>query len=127
MENLFEEDKIEYNLENRLINYAILTSEIAEILPTTKLGNHLSGQLIRSCTSPALLYGEVQGAESNRDFIHKMKIILKELRETKINLLIIKKKPLLENNNNLEKSLDETLQLIAIIAASIKTASKRLK
>ena len=59
MDDIFEEGKVEYNLGNRLIYYAILTSEIAEFLPNTKLGNHLSGQLIRSCTSPALVYGEV--------------------------------------------------------------------
>jgi four helix bundle protein len=124
--NKFQEPRIEYDLENRLITYAIITSDIAEELPRTKLGNHLSGQLIRSGTSPALNYGEVQGAESRKDFIHKLSIILKELRETKVNLLIIKMKPLLENEN-VEKALDETLQLIAIFSSSIKTASSKLK
>lgn len=127
MEWLVEEEKKEYNLENRLIQYAILTSDIAEILPNNKLGNHLSGQLIRSGTAPALIYGEVQGAESRKDFIHKMKLILKELRETKINLLIVKRKPLLQENVNLEKAIDETIQLVLIFASSIKTANEKLK
>lgn len=127
MEWLVEEEKTEYNLENRLIQYAILTSEVAEILPNTKLGNHLAGQLIRSGTAPALIYGEVQGAESRKDFIHKMKLILKELRETKINLLFVKRKPLLTDQINLEKSIDETIQLILIFSSSIKTASSKLK
>ena len=71
-----------YDLEERLISFAIRMMTIAEGLPQTKSGIHLAGQLTRSGTSPALNYGEAQGAESKRDFVHKMRIILKELRET---------------------------------------------
>jgi hypothetical protein len=75
------ENKIrKFDLEDRLVNYSILIIEVVEMLPNTRAGNHLAGQLIRSGTSPALNYGEAQGAESRSDFIHKMKISLKELR-----------------------------------------------
>ncbi len=70
-----------YDLEERFIDYAIIVSEIVDIIENSKLGNHISGQLIRSSSSPALNYGEAQGAESRKDFIHKLKVILKELKE----------------------------------------------
>ena len=84
-----------YDLEDRLIDFALRISDI-EALPNTKLGNHISGQLIRCGTSAALNNGEAQSAESTNDFIHKLKIILKELRETRICLKIIIHKPLLK-------------------------------
>ncbi|HEX7846035.1 MAG TPA: four helix bundle protein, partial [Chitinophagaceae bacterium] len=71
-----------YDLQERLINFASDCIDVAERLPKTFAGNHIAGQLIRSSTSPALHYGEAQGAESRDDFIHKMKVCLKELRET---------------------------------------------
>ena len=80
-----------FDLEDRLIDFAIRIINIAESLPKTKVGNHIAGQLIRSGTSPAPNYGEAQGPESRSDFIHKMKISLKELRETRIWLLMIVK------------------------------------
>jgi four helix bundle protein len=70
------------DLEERLINFAVLVIEIANKMPNTRAGNHLSGQLIRSGTSPALNYGEAQSGESRKDFIHKIKVVLKELRES---------------------------------------------
>jgi four helix bundle protein len=70
------------DLEDRLVEFAILIMKISEKLPTTQSGRYISDQLIRSGTSPALNYGEAKGAESSGDFIHKMKICLKELRET---------------------------------------------
>ncbi|MGR3175578.1 MAG: four helix bundle protein [Candidatus Scalindua sp.] len=78
-----------YDLEDRLIEFAIGIMELVEELPKTRTGNHIAGQLIRCGTSPALNYGEVQSSESQKDFVHKMKIILKELRETNICLKII--------------------------------------
>ena len=71
-----------YDLEERLIEFASQIIDITEMLPKTLAGNHLGGQLLRSGTSPALHYGEAQAAESPADFIHKMKVCLKELRET---------------------------------------------
>ena len=78
-------------LEERLIDFAVLIIEISGELPKTNIGLHLSGQLVRSGTSPALNYGEAQSAESRKDFIHKIKIVLKELRETLVCLKIIYK------------------------------------
>jgi len=68
-----------YDLEERLINYSVLIIEVVELMKNSKASNHLAGQLVRSCTSPSLNYGEAQSAESRKDFIHKIKVILKEL------------------------------------------------
>ena len=84
-------DNRKYDLEDRLIDFAIRIIRVAESLPKTKVGNHIAGQLIRSGTSPAPNYGEAQSTESRLDFIHKMKRSLKELRETRIWLLMIAK------------------------------------
>ena len=73
----------DFDLEDRLIDFAVRTIQLTESLPKTKAGRHIAGQLIRSGTSPAPNYGEAQGAESRSDFIHKMKVCLKALRETK--------------------------------------------
>ena len=83
--------KRKFDLEDRLITFSILIKEIVEMIPDTRIGNHVAGQLIRSGTSTALNYGEAQSAESRNDFIHKMKIILKELRESNIALKIIQR------------------------------------
>lgn len=114
-----------YDLEERLIAFAIRMMTVAENLPQTKSGIHLSGQLIRSGTSPALNYGEAQAAESKKDFVHKMKIILKELRETRICLLIIKNKPV-GDVAEIEKDINECNELIAIFAKSIKTVESKI-
>jgi four helix bundle protein len=82
----------EYDLEDRLIDFAVAMIDTVEALPSTRAGNHIAGQLLRSGTSPAPNYGEAQSAESRKDFIHKMKIALKELRETRVWLRIILKK-----------------------------------
>jgi four helix bundle protein len=84
-----------YDLEERLIDFAIVVSDVVEGLPATRIGNYIAGQLIRSGCSPALNYGEAQSADSRNDFIHKMKIILKELRESLVSLKIIERKKLL--------------------------------
>ena len=112
-----------YDLEERLIDFAITVSDIIEALPNTRLGIYLAGQLVRSGCWPALNYGEAQSAESRNDFIHKMKIILKELRESMISLKIIERKGL----HNLDKTIEaknECNQLIAIFVKSIDTAKK---
>lgn len=114
-----------YDLEERLIDFVLMVDAIIENLPQTKLANHLSGQMIRSSTSPALNYGEAQAAESQKDFIHKMQVILKELRETKVCFLIIKKKKYIDNNELLPV-LKENNELLAIFAKSVKTAKSKL-
>ena len=85
-------ERQKYDLEDRLIDYAILISEIVKSLPYNRLGNQIGNQLIRSGTSPALNYGEAQGAESKNDFIHKLKIALQELRESYVCLKNYQKK-----------------------------------
>ncbi len=69
-----------YDLEDRLIDFVIQIDDIVEKLPNTRLGNYLAGQMIRSGTSPALNYGEAQGAESTNDFIHKLKNYFKGIK-----------------------------------------------
>lgn len=113
------------DLENRLVDFAVLIIKISELLPKTRAGNTLSNQIVRSGTSPALNYGEAQSAESKKDFVHKLKIILKELRETFICLKIIKKAKLLEENDNLEYTMHENDELIAIFVSSLKTVQQK--
>ena len=91
------------------------------------MGNHIAGQLIRCGTSPAPNYGEAQSAESRSDFIHKMKVSLKELRETRVWLLIIARAELIKPPSKLEPLIDENNELISIFVTSIKTAKKGKK
>ena len=121
-----DEDKKsrKYDLEDRLIAFAVRIINLADSLPHTNAGNHIAGQILRSGTSPAPNYGEAQSAESRKDFIHKMKISLKELRETKVWLKIIQK---VFFSNNTEKVTDITKEcdeLIAIFVTSLKTTEK---
>ncbi|MGJ7031464.1 four helix bundle protein [Niabella hirudinis] len=117
------ENARKYDLEDRLVHFAILALNVCDILPSTKAGNNLEHQLSKSGTAPALMYGEVQAAELQADFIHKMKCALKELRETKINLRIIKEKPV-AMHESVGIALQECNELIAIFAASVATAQK---
>ncbi|MFH2141352.1 MAG: four helix bundle protein [Bacteroidota bacterium] len=111
-----------YDLEDRLIEFSLLIIRIVEILPDNKVGSHIGGQLLCSGTSPAFNYGEAQSAESSNDFIHKMKVCLKELHETKISLKIIKKKTLLNSTVIIDEAFSECDELIAIFVKSIATA-----
>lgn len=113
-----------YDLEERLIDFSVQIIEIVNELPNTKAGNHLGGQLLRSGTSCPLNYGEAQSAESNNDFVHKMSIILKELRESFICMKIIDKAKLFPNTKKLELVKIENNELIAIFVTSISTAKK---
>lgn len=113
-----------YDLEDRLIEFAVLVITIAENLKNTRAGNHIAGQIVRSGTSPALNYGEAQSAESLSDFIHKFKILLKELRETRVALKITKRVPLIIDIEPIDKGLIECNELISIFVKSIDTAKK---
>ena len=115
-----------FDLEDRLIDFAIRVSDVAEELYDTALGKYIKGQIIRSGTSPALNYGEAQGAESSKDFIHKLKVVLKELRETRVSLKIIIKKPLIETPQRVVPLKNENNELIAIFVKSIETAKKNI-
>jgi four helix bundle protein len=119
-----DQSKREYNLQERLIAFSILCMTISENMFNTRAGSYISQQLMRSGTSPALNYGEAQAAESRKDFIHKMKIILKELRESLISLIITKRKPLIKNIELIDKGIQECKELVAIFATSITTAEK---
>jgi len=114
----------QYDLQDRLVEYAVRIIELSEALPETKAGKHVSSQILRSGTSPAPNYGEAQSAESRADFIHKLKISLKELRETEIWLKIIAKAQMIESVSQLAPLLQETDELIAILFKSIETAQK---
>jgi four helix bundle protein len=111
-------------LEERLVDFAVLVIGVVEELPTTKAGNHIGNQLIRSGTSPAPNDGEARSAESTRDFVHKIKISLKELRETHILLRFIGKKKL-GNLQGLPAVIGECDELIAIFVSSTRTADGR--
>lgn len=121
------EEKRKYDLDERLIDFAVLIIAITESLYNTKVGNYISGQLVRSGTSPALHYGEAQSAEPRADFIHKIKIILKELRESKNSLRITKKVPLTDKMENVERALTESNELISIFMKSVETAKKNME
>ena len=110
-----------FDLEDRLVEFACKCLAICDLLPNTWAGNNLEYQLCKSGTAPALIYGEAQAAESKADFIHKMKMVLKEIKETRINLKIIKKKPLILNPL-VEQTLIESSELMAIFIKSIATA-----
>ncbi len=112
-----------FDLEERLIDFAVAIIKVAEALPKTYAGNHLAGQLTRSGSSPALNYGEAQSAESRNDFIHKMKVALKELRETNNCLKILLKLNWLIDDS-ISKALKECNELISIFVKSIETAKK---
>jgi len=116
-----------YDLQERLIEFAVRVLNVVESLPDSRAGSHVAGQLIRSGTSPAPNYGEAQSAESRKDFIHKMKIALKELRETLVWLLIIQRKPLVEPLEKLTSLIEENNELISIFVTSIATAQENLK
>lgn len=108
-------------LEERLIDFAVTIVGVVEPLPASKAGNHIASQLIRSGTSPAPNYGEAQSAESRKDFVHKMKISLKELRETLIWLKIITRKRL-GGGDRFPAAIAECEELVSIFAKSTKAA-----
>ena len=114
-----------YNLENRLLAYAAMIIRLVERLPNTRTGNHIAGQLLRSGTSPLPNHGEAQAAESPRDFIHKLQVCFKELRESKRWLLLIKKVPLIKPVSSVDQALHETEELIKIFFTSIRTVQKK--
>ena len=116
-----------YDLEERLIEFSVLIIEIVNEMPNSKAGNHLSGQLVRSGTSVLLNYGEAQSAESRKDFIHKMKVILKELRETYVCLKIIHRSKLYKTEKKIIEAKSENNELISIFVKSLETAKKNLQ
>ena len=113
-----------YDLEERLLEYSANIMRLVEQLSTTRTGNHVAGQLLRSGTSPLPNHGEAQAAESPADFIHKMKICLKELRESYRWLLLIRRVPLITAEADVTRLVNETDELIRIFVKSIQTAQR---
>lgn len=112
-------------LEERLINFAVDIILVSKKIDKSFGAEHLTKQLIRSTTSAALNYGEARSGESSRDFLHKMKICLKELRESMINMKIQKGANLILDLQKLDILINENNELISIFVASIKTASQK--
>jgi four helix bundle protein len=115
-----------YDLEERLLEFTANIVRLADSLPNTKAGNHIAGQLLRCGTSPLANHGEVEGAESRKDFLHKLRICLKELRETWRWLRLIGRLEL-SQGNQLRVALTEVEELIRIFAASVRTTEKNAK
>jgi len=115
----------QFDLEERLINLAVLIIDLVESMPNTKSANHLGSQLLRSGTSPALNYGEAQSSESRNDFLHKIKIVLKELRESLVCLKIISRTRLYTSEDQLKIVLKEADELVAIFVKSVDTTQRK--
>src|SRR5450432_926468 len=116
-------DNKKFDLEDRLVRFACMCLDVCDLLPGTKTGQNLEYQLSKSSTASALVYGEAQAAESKADFLHKMKIVLKEVRESRINLRIIIEKPVIINEK-VNIVLKEANELMAIFLKSIETAKQ---
>ncbi len=100
-----------FDLEDRLLEFASVVIDISEKLPSTRAGNHVAGQLLRSGTSPYSNHGEAESAESADDFVHKMKVCLKELRETRRWLRLIHRKNWLGDHSLLKRAAGEVEEL----------------
>ena len=113
-----------YDLEDRMVDFTCRMIDVVEALPNTRAGTYIAGQLIKSCHSPTFNYGEAQAAESRNDFLHKMGVILKELKECRTALKVIRKKGMITPITKLAPIYNETEELVAIIAKSLSTAKK---
>lgn len=111
-------------LEDRLINFSIQVVNLIKSLPEDRITNHLSRQLLRSATSPALNYGEAQGSESKKDFVHKLGIVLKELRESLNCLKILAGSNYIQMESPVMKECNE---LVSIFVKSVETNKKKLE
>lgn len=111
------------DIEERLIAFAIRIINLSDNLPSSRAGNHIAGQILRSGTAPAAHYAEARSAESKKDFIHKLKIGLKEMNETRIWLRILMGSNLMVENK-LQNLHDECQSLCRILSSSITTTKK---
>jgi len=116
-----------YDLEDRLIDFAVEIINISQALPNSNVGRHIKNQLSRCGTSPAANYAEAKSAESRSDFIHKIKIALKELRESRVWLLIIKRIKIYNQLDFLIATIEENEELILILYRSAETAKANKK
>jgi len=116
--------KAKYDLEDRLLEFAVALVELTDDLPNTRAGNHIAGQLLRCGTSPYGHHGEVESAESRKDFIHKLKVCLKELRETRRWLRLVSRLRKMNSDPRLLACLAEAEELIRIFVASVRTTER---
>jgi len=114
----------QYDIEERLVQFAVAACNLSSALPKNRVGQHIAGQLLRSGTSPAANYAEALSAESRRDFVHKMKICLKELRETLVWLKIVSRLRL-DRHGGVDGTIKEVNELISIFVRSIHTVQRR--
>jgi four helix bundle protein len=118
------QEKRKFDLEERLLEFASTVIDLSECLPNTRAGNHIASQMLRSGTSPYPNHGEAEDAESRDDFIHKLKLCLKELRETRRWARLIKRKGWGKDDPTLPFVLSESDELIRVFYSSIQTARK---
>lgn len=112
------------DIQERLVRLAVELIQMCDRLPETRAGGHIASQLLRSGTSPAPNYAEARGAESDRDFVHKLKVVLKELNESLVWLSVIQEGSLLQQDS-VSTVKEECTVLCRIIAASIRTVKNR--
>lgn len=110
------------DLEDRLVQFTVGILQLAEQLPNTKTGSKISSQIIRFSTSSSFNYAKAQCAASRKDFVSKLKVVLKELRKTNENLKMTNALSLLPDSDLLVDMLKETDELIAIFVTSVRTA-----
>jgi four helix bundle protein len=115
-----------FDLQERLLAFAVAIIKLSDACHKTQAGLHVADQLLRAGTSPLFNHGEAEAAESPRDFVHKLKICLKELRETQRALLLVQRVPLVADVATVTPLLGETDELIRIFVASIRTAKKNM-
>ena len=120
-----EERKDPYDLEDRLLEFAARIIKLSKALVADYADRHIGNQLLRSGTAPLSHHGEAQAAESPADFIHKLRLALKELRETERWLKLLVRADLVPDGRDLSSLLAETDQLIRIFVTSIATSEKR--
>lgn len=113
-----------FNLEERLLEFAARIIRVSESMKRSRAGNHIADQLLRSGTSPFGHHGEAEGAESRDDFIHKLKVCYKELRESRRWLRLVQRAELITRPNLLDSLLSEADELVRIFASSIRTAQR---
>ena len=110
-------------IEDRLIDFAVRIIKVSNALPKSLIGKHIAGQLLRSGTSAAPNYAEARAAESKADFVHKLRVALKELNESCVCLRIMCSAELMKTERLIEL-IDENQQLCRILNASITTAKQ---
>ena len=117
--------KTRYDFEDRSLDFPVAVVELRDDLPSTRAGSHIAGQLLRRGTSPYGRRGEVESADSRKDFIHKLKVCLKELPETRRSLRLVSQLNKMNRDPRLIACLAEAEELIRIFVASVRTAERR--